>query len=256
MFTIKRFSEQFLLLFRQNKNRHLLILGIFVVYQLFGFVNYFTNPNHSDVESFYKTAIFFSIILCIVACQDVFNYLRSTPSGIQYLMLPATIVEKYAAAWLYSSLFSFLVVQGTFYVVQFVSIGLGNLLTGMDSAYGMPYGFNLWDVFQAFMLTHSVFFFGSILFRKNPIIKTLVSYMGIAFVATLAFAWYAKHFLFNTELLQTSTFSITVGDSFGGNLNGLQEFFTMLGMNIEWILGVIAVLLWSGSYLLLNKKQI
>lgn len=182
MFNINRFSEQFLILFRQNKNRHLLILGVFVVIQLFSYTNYFTSSNPDNIDGFYKTAVFFSIILCVMACQDVFNKLKNTPSGIQYLMTPATILEKYSAAWLYSSLFAFLAVQTTFFVVQFVGIGAGNLMTGMNSTYGLPDWSNIWNVFQMVMFTHSIFFFGSLLFRKSPIIKTLGSYIGIVFL--------------------------------------------------------------------------
>jgi len=46
--------------------------------------------------------------------------------------------------------------------------------------------------------------------------------------------------------------------SLGSSINGmpLQHFLEQIGMNIKWVLCGIALLLWSGSYILLHKKQI
>lgn len=258
MFTIKRFSEQFMLLFHQNKNRHLLILGIFVGIQFFGFIKYFTGVFHQDIAAFYNTSTVFSVILCILACQDVFNKLRSTSSGIQYLMLPATTVEKYTAAWLYSLVFTFLAVQATFVVTQIVGIGIGNMLTGMDSSFGFPEWKTIQDVLQTVIYAHALFFFGSILFRKNPIVKTIGSYIGIVFVVTLCFAWYAKHYLFGVNWANDDRFILHMDGSLGSSINGtpIMQFMEFIGLNIKWIMATITLLLWSGAYILLHKKQI
>lgn len=258
MFNIARFSEQFMILFRQNKGRHGLILSIFIGIQLFGFINFFTRSSYSDISDLYNTGIFLTIILSILACQDVFNKLRNTPSGIQYLMTPATILEKYSAAWLYSSLFVFIAAQLTYVGVQFVGVSLGNLITGMGTGYGFPEWKNVWDIFLTMMFLHSTFFFGSLLFRKNPIIKTLVSYIGINLLITLVFAWYAKAFLMDTQLLKSNSLNINMNGSLGSSINGMpiQHFIEMIGLNIKWILSGIALLFWGGSYLLLYKKQI
>jgi len=258
MFSIARFSEQFMILFRQNKNRHILILSIFLGIQLFGFLNFFSGNSNKHIEDFYNIAVIFTFILSVMACQDVFNKLRNTPSGIQYLMTPATILEKYSAAWIYSSLFIFLTAQATYFVVQFAGVSLGNVITGMNSGFGFPEWMNIWNIFLTVLFIHSVFFLGSLLFRKNPIIKTLVSYTGIVLLITLAFAWYAKHFLIDTQLLGSDSFNINMNGSLGSSINGMpiQHFLEMIGLNIKWILGGIAFLLWGGSYVLLNKKQI
>lgn len=258
MFSIARFSEQFKILFRQNKNRHALVLFIFFAFQLFGFLNYYTGNNHKEIDDFYKTAVFLTIGLSVMACQDVFNKLRNTPSGIQYLMTPATIIEKFSAAWLYSSLFAFVVSHITFFIVQFVGVSLGNLITGLDSSFGIPDWYDISKVFLTVMFTHSIFFFGSLLFRKNPIIKTIASYIGIVFLFTLTFAWYAKHYLVNTQLFGSNSLNINMNGSLGSSINGMpiQHFLEIIGLNIKWILSGIALLLWGGSYVLLNKKQI
>ncbi len=258
MFNIARFSEQFMILFRQNKNRHGLILSIFIGIQLFSFINYFTGSSHSDVADFYKTGIFLTIILSILACQDVFNKLRNTPSGIQYLMTPATILEKYSAAWLYSSFFVFIAAQLTYFGVQLVGVSLGNLITGMETGFGFPDWKTVGDIFLTMLFLHSTFFFGSLLFRKNPIIKTLVSYIGINLLVTLVFAWYAKEFLMDSQLLKNDSLNINMNGSLGSSINGMpiQHFIEMIGLNIKWILSSIALLFWGGSYLLLYKKQI
>ncbi|HET9570662.1 MAG TPA: hypothetical protein VFP20_04570 [Bacteroidales bacterium] len=258
MFSIARFSEQFMILFRQNKNRHGLILLIFIGFQVFSLADYFTSSTQHDMGDFYKTAVFMTVILSVMACQDVFNKLRSTPSGIQYLMTPATILEKYSAAWLYSSLFAFTVAQLIYFGVQLVGIDLGNLITGMGSGFGFPDWKHVWNVFLTVMYLHSVFFFGSLFFRKNPIVKTLVSYIGIVLIFTMAFAWYAKHYLINAQLVQNHGFSINLNGSMDSSINGmpLQHVLEVIGLKIEWILGIVALLLWSGSYVLLNKKQI
>jgi len=258
MFNIARFSEQFMILFRQNKNRHGLILSIFLGIQLFGYANYFMGSGNKDIHDFYQMAIILTFILSILACQDVFNKLRNTPSGIQYLMTPATITEKYSAAWFYSSLFIVVAAQLTYFVVQFLGVNVGNLITGMGSEFGFPEWEEIWKVFFLVMFTHSVFFFGSLLFRKNPIIKTIGSYIGIVLFISLSFAWYARHFLFNTQLIASDSLNINMNGSLRSSINGMpiQHFLEMIGLNIKWVLGGIALLLWGSSYVLLNKKQI
>ena len=258
MFNIARFSEQFMILFRQNKIRHGLILVIFIGIQLFSFLNNFTG-NNRDPESYYNMGVIITFILCIIACQDVFNKLRNTPSGIQYLMTPATILEKYSAAWLYSSLFIVIAAQLTYLGVQFIGISLGNLITGMNETFGFPEWKKVLSIFQAALFVHAIFFFGSLLFRKNPIVKTIGSYLAIVFFITIAFAWYAKHYLvYSTLLNSNSLININMGGSFGSSINGMpiHHFLEINGINIKWILASIALLLWGGSYLLLNKKQI
>lgn len=247
-----------MILLRQNKNRHGWMLAIFVILQLFGFANHFYGDGNRSVEDFYNFGTILTFIACVMASQDVFNKLRNTASGIQYLMTPATILEKYAAAWTYSALFAFATTQATYFVVQVLGISLGNLLTGDGSAFGFPSLEQVQTVFLTVLYVHSIFFFGSILFRKNPIIKTIGSYLGILFLVTLIFAWYAKHFLFNAQLLESNSLNINMNGSLGSSINGMpvQHFLEMIGLNIKWILGGITVLLWSGSYLLLNKKQI
>jgi hypothetical protein len=258
MFNIARFTEQFMILFRQNKNRHGLILGIYIIFQLFGYINFFAGNGNKDVESFYKFTTILTFILTVLSCQDVFNKLRNTPSGIQYLMTPATIVEKYSAAWLYSSLFIFATVQLTYFIVHFIGIGIGNTITGMGAGFNFPNWEDVRTVFLSVMFIHSIFFFGSLLFRKNPIIKTIGAYVGISFVLTLTFVWYAKHFLIDTQLIQSDSFNINMNGSLGSSINGMpiQHFIEMIGLNIKWIMSGIALLLWGGSYMLLNKKQI
>lgn len=258
MFNIARFSEQFKILFRQNKTRHGMILSIFVGIQLFGYANYFIGTGNNDLTGFYKSATIFTIILSIMACQDVFNKLRNTPSGIQYLMTPATITEKYSAAWLYSSLFAIATAQLTYFVVHFLSVNIGNLLTGTTSEFCFPEWIDVRNVFLGSMFTHAVFFFGSILFRKNPIIKTLGSYIGVVFLLTILFAWFAKHYLINSSFIGSDNMSINMDGSLGSSINGVpvSEILEFIGVNIKWVLGGIAFLLWGGAYLLLTKKQI
>lgn len=258
MFNIARFSEQFNILFRQNKNRHGMILGIFIAFQLFSYISFFFIDPQPEVDGFFKTAYFLIIILCIVASQDVFNKLRNTPSGIQYLMTPATITEKYAAAWLYSSLFVFITSMLTFWVVQLFGISVGSLITGIETDYGMPTWKKVLEVFYTMMFTHSIFFFGSLLFRKNPIIKTAAAYMGIVFLLTLVTIWFAKEFFNQLVILGPENVNISINGAMTSSINGINPntFLSYIGMNIEWILGGITLLLWGGSYLLLNKKQI
>ncbi|MCX6308126.1 MAG: hypothetical protein NTY32_04560, partial [Bacteroidia bacterium] len=91
-----------------------------------------------------------------------------------------------------------------------------------------------------------------------PIIKTLGSYIGIVLLLSLSFAWFAKTYLINTAWNGTDQLSINMNGSLGSSINGvpLSRYLEFIGMNIKWILGGIALLLWSGSYALLNKKQI
>lgn len=258
MFSIARFSEQFRILVRQNLNRHGLVLGIFVLLQMFVQVLYFNGFGGMDEKSFYKIAMFLSIILCVLACQDVFNRLRNTPSGIQYLMTPASMTEKYAASWVYSALFIFLVVQSAFVVFQLIGMSIGNLITGMGSGYGIPEWIDIWDIFKAVLLTHSIFFLGSLVFKKNPIIKTIATYMGINFLFSLIFMIIAGIYFHNFKSNGPENFQIIFNNHFGniGDGTPFTDFLEFIVKNIEWFLGCLTVIFWAVSYRILIKKQI
>jgi len=258
MFSIARFLEQFRILVRQNLNRHGLVLGIFVLLQMFVQVLYFNGFGGMNEHSFYKIAMFLNIILCVLACQDVFNRLRNTPSGIQYLMTPASITEKYAASWVYSALFVFVGVQCTFVVFQLIGISIGNLITGMGSGYGLPEWMDIWGIFKSVLLIHSIFFLGSLVFKKNPIIKTIATYMGINFLFSILFMIIAGLYIHSFKSNGPEDFQMMFGNHFGnfGDNTPFNHFIEFIIKYIEWILGCLAVIFWAVSYRILIKKQI
>lgn len=256
MFSIPRFSEQFRILVRQNLNRHILVLGIFVLLQLFLQVIDFIGFDIRD-QTFYKITTVLSVVICVLACQDVFNRLRNTPSGIQYLMTPASMTEKYAAAWVYSALFVFLATQISFVAIQLFGVSIGNLITGKDSGYGMPEWIDIWDIFKSVLFIHSFFFLGSLVFKKHPIIKSIATYMGLNFIFGIIIAIFAITYFHNLK----SNSSEDLQNLFKNHFENLDDtpfihFLEFIVNYIEWFLGVLTVIFWAVSYRILIKKQI
>ena len=184
---------------------------------------------------------------------SVFGALGTPRGAAPALLLPASHLEKYVVAWLWS--------LPIFLVVYTVVFTLVNLLLLQLSSQGRPYevydfahGTREWlTPLLSYALLHSVALYGAIYFRRLHAVKT----------AFVVFGTLATVLLLNRQLLQyllpDSSPIAPFGDVWVGE--GRQRVLLALPEG-QWHLALAALplalagLLWLAAYARLTEKQI
>ena len=196
IFNIKRFCNYFLYDLRNAKNNYglsLLILGImpvvlFIIVQLFSLI--FTR----DVAMIslgvkYAELSIVGVVAMIGAGVKIYGKLTEKQSGSNFLMIPASTLEK----WLSMNLIVCLVVPAVLYALQFATDGLMSFL--FPNTYGERVLAYLNDngvqinVFGLLALSWAetilTFTLGAICFKKSKVAKTILVLIAASFVLSV-----------------------------------------------------------------------
>lgn len=258
MFSFKRFSEQFKINVIQNARKHgmyILALGLLFIYANY---KYFESGGY-ECNNLFNSAGFLISIISIFHSIDVFGKLRRTDSGIHYLMMPASTTDKYLAAWLYSTLFTFVVYLITFYAIHSLAMILGNSITGLSLPYQFLDSKELWGIFKLMLFYQAFYFLGALVFRKNPFIKTTAVLIGCNIAIGIIGVYIVKHYFADfLPVNNNNSVNFNMGNWINNNKNGLNlpeeiEYYVNLVRNMLYIIPFIC---WSAAYLKLKKTEI
>jgi hypothetical protein len=256
MFSFKRFFRQFKINILQNAYRHGLFLLVICLFLIINHYHYFYFGGF-ERRDMLNSAGFVIIIMSILISIDMFKNLARTDSGINYLMMPATTIEKYLAAWVYSTLFTFVIIITTYFVIHVTSMFIGNLITGLHLPYQYFEPSRLWNFFIKMMFFQSFYFLGALLFKKNSFIKTTAALFFLMILISITGSFIIKNYF---ELSNSN-----IGDSLNLNFNGdnseimspnIPASIEYVGEIVKTILYIIPFICWSAAYLKLKNTQI
>jgi len=171
--------------------------------------------------------------------------------------MPATTMEKYLAAWVYSTLFTFIIIITTYFVIHVTSMFIGNLITGLYLPYQYFEPSRLWNFFIKMMFFQSFYFLGAILFKKNSLVKTTAALFFLTIIISITGSFIVKNYL---ELSNSN-----IGDSINFNFDGDNSDIMSSNIHasikyveeiIKTILYIIPFICWSAGYLKLKNTQI
>lgn len=205
IFDIKRFSNYFLYDLRNAKNNYglsLLILGImpvvlYIIVQLFSLI--FTQDiTHIPMGVKYGQASIVSFVAMIGAGAKIYGKLTEKRAGSNFLMLPASTLEK----WLSMALIVCIVIPVVLYALQFVCDGAMSFI--FPQSYGsrifafeeLSDGIHLLkdegvevNIFGLLALSWAetilTFTLGALCFKKSKIAKTILVLIGVSFVISV-----------------------------------------------------------------------
>jgi hypothetical protein len=173
--------------------------------------------------------------------------------GPTALLLPASHIEKYAVAWLYSLPVFLVVYTAVFMAVNLIILRLGSNGHSYE-VYDFSRGAREWvSPLLSYALLHSIALWGAIYFRRLHVIKTAFLVFGVAAVLLLA----NRQFLL--ALLPNSHPSAPFSDVWVKE--GGQDALLALPTN-QWQLFMVllpialATLLWAAAYARLTEKQL
>ncbi len=263
MLTLQRTSYEFNALFRLLSRRHGVILMIFTLWIIFKHFLFFKFGNGSDVMN-NKMAIdaiaspdFIFLVIAILISTDVFTKLRSSVGGIHYLMMPSNTVDKFSAAWIYSTLFTFITITLTYNLTHILCMFTGNLIYDMNAPVNIQSWTAITNLFWGVMFFQSLYFLGSAYFKKNPVGKTTLMIFGVMIVLGLTATYIFEHI--NKDSFHFTNTNINIQNM--GDLEQLmnqdipQLWKTMFRI-VQIIFYATPFVCWSGAYLALKNKEV
>jgi len=216
-----------------------------------GFLSYMNN----GAPSVRVQAVFFGMFMLgagFLFTSHIFADFSSKSRAIVALSLPASHLEKYAVAWVYSFLFFLLAYTGIFYLVDMLVLAmikptapLLNLFSPSEKAY---YAFLL------FATVHSLSFWGALFFEKLAFIKTAVAFFAALMLVSMLNYQFLKSTLgidlrFSLPFL-SADFIENQREYYRLTPSGFQQYLP------ELVLAILAVLLWLAAYARLREKQL
>ncbi len=209
------------------------------VFLLFAGIVLITSVSHTaqgdiadTVGSYYKLFLFTGIIMV----NAVLSKLHKPLIDAHYLLLPASPAEKYMSKLMLTS-FIFIIISLLFsVVVSFIAWGINYHMFSISTPIFNPFQTEIIKVIRTFLFAHSLYFFGSIYFRRTALLKTSLSIMSFTII-----------------------FSVFIGLGiwllYGDFLQGLQGNYTLnlsylkfFGMYNEFTRGVIWPTIRSGFF--------
>ena len=237
--------------FIENKNKELIYWGILtLVFCL----------NHQAGSA--KMIIYIMGFIFAAKQYKIFTY---TPSGMHYLLIPATHLEKLVASILLSTVYFFGMAMITYSIGNIVGTNLLNVIFSQSHPVS-------WDMFSfsnassigdnmhfmqvspfiemiiGFLAIQSIFLLGSIYFKGNAVAKTMLSIFAIFLVLGII------------ELLMLKV--LFGGMSIGGDMRSLNfssdnsTALTVFGNIFKTIGYLLIPFLWVVTYFRLKEKQV
>ena len=219
-----------------------LLGGILIV---MGFLTYL-NHNRLDVN---MQAIFLLLFLLAAGCFCTSTVLGQYGAGRQAalaLTLPASQLEKFLVAWLFS-VPVFLIVFGiVFYAADWLIL---HVMSSADTPQLPLISSEHLEAIRFYLVLHGVALWGGIFFQRLQPIKIAFVGFGLALLASLAnYQWLER--LLGTKLHQAIPFGAVVLDMGMVNLSEAQTPW------LDLVPLVLAVLLWAAAYARLTEKQL
>lgn len=152
----------------------------------------------ADSWSFHE--VFFPLTLLLggtVFTAASFQELNDAPGRAFYLSLPASQLEKLASKLIVSGPVYALVSLVLYSLFSVTVYGLSQAFFGLGHPLFDPFDPAVWFLVRVYLVTQALFLLGSIWFRSNAFLKTLLALflLGLAFAAFLALCLYLLHWI-------------------------------------------------------------
>lgn len=263
-FNIHRFALVMKLDYSERGKNYLLIAAILVVILLAMMLPITTS---SKPVGFYEALQYMALFVVMIFASSLYTssamtHYTASPTSISNLMLPASNLEKFLSALFFN--LAFIVPFLIFYFqLHYATIDMANAKFPAGS-YKFPYmklDIAIYFCF-AYLLLHSIVFWGSIYFSKRSYIKTaacIVVAVIIVFTIHIMLAGYLAHYPSRINTLPLAGWEIWYFD--GQNLvAGINELHIThseaVYRSIQGFVALFILSFWYMAYLRLKEKEV
>ncbi|OQY34618.1 MAG: hypothetical protein B6241_04125 [Spirochaetaceae bacterium 4572_59] len=198
---------------------------------------------------------YFTIILYlggIITTAAIFKDRHDRDSIHNWLMLPASTLEKYLVRFLFSTVGLILITLITVWLSSFItSLALFLLYGHSFSLFNFTDKRDIWLIIQGYLALHPFFFLGAAWFRKNQIIKTLLTLFIIQII--LSFIGGGLGYMFLIRFAMENEFYMTDQTFFNDIMISGKNIALMARILFQLI---IPVCCWTTAYFKLKKAEV
>jgi hypothetical protein len=249
-FSLRRFSLLVWKHWADHKKRYglsiLAFIGLLITWFVFTIL---IGDDQTMSHEIQKVTYFFALFVAgTLYTSQYFRDFGSRARAINFLLVPASEFEKFLCSLLYTVVLFFVVFTALFYVVDVLMVTLYNSFSGTAAAAEKVTVANVFSVkffefnerasiylLLLFFSVQSAFLLGSVVFRKYPFIKTIISGFVLFFI--LFFLVY----LFHDQIFPDD------------DPSGVLPVW--VGQAAMYLVYATAPLLWIAAYSRLKRKQ-
>jgi len=219
-----------------------------------GFIFYVSNgdvPPKFQFAIFTVPYLFCGLIFTSVVFADYGDRKRSIP----LLTLPASNLEKYLVAWIFSFVIFQMVFLIAFYTIDYslLTVYKGYNKGQIELLNFFAPGYDFWRIFFAYAFLHSISFFGAIFFNKNHFVKTVLALFVVGLVFTLLNKPIAD-LVFGFEVVKAPPFSdVMISEN---KVDYSVEVGSSTQNAINYVLYGLVLAIWTAAYFKLKEKEV
>lgn len=272
-FDFRRFSLLVGKHWADNRKKYMLSIVAFMSLILIWYVFIMlTDPLDPLAEGLQHVTYYFSLFLVgPFYASQFFKDLSSRSKGINYLMVPASTLEKTLCSIFYVVILFVVVFTVAFYLVNIITVGLANLIHPDYSGVarnGIVHKAHISNIFRIpgnprnlaqyffllFFAVQSVAFLGSIYFPKYSYIKTAISITIVCLVIALVGFYFTSFFMPRGGFNEFSTYRVFSED---GNETRVIQLPAWIGKVLKFLFFyAFPPIFWVTTYFRLKEKEV
>ena len=206
---------------------------------------------------------FVVLVYCLIVTSTAFAEMNFTERKIDYLMLPASVVEKFSVKFIYTTVIMLIVCLAALSISALIAelitriIGSEILFKKIFHSYSIRV---LFDFIKAYLACHSIFFLGAVFYKKLEFGKTVLTITVLltiigAYLLILNYAPFFKNPLSQKIILQQfGVFESQLSSE--SQINTLM-FFRGVKRDVYFVsVYILPFILWGIAYLRLKEEEV
>ena len=254
-FNAKRFGRLFIKHSTEHYKSYGMSLLVMIGVMLLGgsFLVYMTGMRMDKGD---QTTMFVMILLLAgtIFTSTIFADLGDKKKAIPWLLLPASHFEKFLVAWIYSFVVFIIIYTLSFYVADRFVLSIKPFEGGPPPEMFEITHIHALEIYLVYAFLHSITIWGAIYFEKLHFIKT-----AFGFFISLGILILMNKMLLGTMLGRNVEAAAPFGNlSFieNGHLYDIILSNKQQVINNDYLVTVLAAILWVAAYFRLKEKQV
>lgn len=238
-----------------NRSSTLVFLGVLTgILLMAGIINAYSNKGFGDVREWHLT--WYGILFFLVGIFQTAGVYREfkRPATLQdYLLLPASHLEKWISRWL-RSLPMYLILFTTVYTLAAAIMNVAVYLTHHNwLPFFHPFDPEIMRFWLWFVPLHALFLVGAVHFNRNATLKTILILFGVLVIYGSITGGF-QQLLFRSVMQDEHHYFMDPEDLFGFDP---ETWLPVLKKGLKvFLFAVIVPFLWWVSFLKLNEKEV
>lgn len=191
-----------------------------------------------------------------IVASIAFVDLHDDRKGLHYLTLPGSLLEKYVGRVLLTSVGWAIVSTVAYMVVTLVGAGLAEWFFGSSHGVFVPSSSWSWNLIATYLVSQSIFVFGSIYFKKAAFLKTVLAIFVAVVVYAVFLALSARLIFFDSfaRFIPTQTEMDALQTMLAPRALRYEAVLERIGDIVGWTL--VPIFFWTAGYLRLRETEV